>query len=176
MTSTDQAKKGFKTFVLTLSVSLIVFSVIYYLLTGSENTSDSELLTSESSTVQKENAPSVAGVTESSPFGGLAKKELIATTIPTNRYRPVPAVLADTDTTTTTVETGLPPVPVPQTTVSVPDGGVLEVTIGLLLSVFIFGIAFYWNKLNPRRLAMTNFEQRIIEDLNREDFNLLQFD
>src|SRR4030042_4042044 len=40
MNNSTQAQKGFQTFILTLSVSLIIFSVIYYFVTNLNKTPD----------------------------------------------------------------------------------------------------------------------------------------
>ena len=62
--NSQSAKNGFRTFILTLSVSLIVFSLIYYAIS---NTSDSSKKSLEFSSADKETAyvvETVAGVSD----------------------------------------------------------------------------------------------------------------
>lgn len=63
MNKSQQAKDGFKTFIITLSFSLVVFSAIYYIFTGSQkkpgieedtlSTTDSRVLSSQTSVFEK---------------------------------------------------------------------------------------------------------------------------
>jgi len=168
MQNSDNAKKGFKTFILTLSVSLIIFSVVYYFMTNNGSSSDSDLLSDTSSVTDKvtEDADVV------SPFGQIAAKKPS-----TSEFSNVPAVLAGTTvgvgTTTpgtsiggtTTGTTGVTTT-VKQSTV--PVTGTMDITIGLIVSSLIFAAAVFWNKLNPRKFALAGFEKKVLEDYSGE--------
>ena len=52
MNANEQAQKGFKTFILTLSISLIVFSVIYYLISNNSNFEQNSDLVGDASNAQ----------------------------------------------------------------------------------------------------------------------------
>jgi hypothetical protein len=167
MQNENNTKKGFRTFVLTLSVSLIIFSVVYFFMTnGDSSDSDSELLSDNSAITQEDK-----GDTEVvSPFGQLANKDS------SSEFSDVPAVLAGstvgTGTTSPTGTTGTTAtntrVGATQTSAAVPAAGTMEITIGLIMSSLIFAAAVFWNKLNPRKLALVGFEKKVLEDYDGE--------
>ena len=139
MNSTQQAQKGFKTFLLTLSISLIIFSVIYYVLTSS--TFNKSGLSAD---IEDEQAVLVE---EETVFGELASQKMDV---------PQRAVLAGADETDETT----------QGTTAVPDSGTFEVTVGLILSGITFLIGLYVIMRDPRKMALVGFERNTIKDLD----------
>lgn len=151
----ENAGKSFKTFVLTLSVSLIIFSVIYYAMTINSSTQesfDSEL--SMNSVIKEE----VKGAeTQKSVFSDIASKD------PGVKPKEVLAgsTVATTPTTVTT------PV-VAQTTQSAANlqTGTFSVTAGLFISLAMFLATIVFVSNNPRRLALSSFEKNALKDLD----------
>lgn len=145
MNRSDQAQKGFKTFLLTMSVSLLVFSIIYYVITNTSTTSFSDDIESDD--------VSAANEKESSPFAKLADQEI--------KDIPERAVLAGTDdlsgttTQTTQTTTGVP---------VAPNGGVLSITVGFFGSLAAFLLGMFVIYKDPRRLAISSFENKMIKD------------
>lgn len=157
-TAQSQAQKGFKTFILTLSVSLIVFSVLYYFISDAQVVDDTEVL---SDTAEYQTSTD----TQESAFGKLAAEKVDVS----NR-----AVLAGTDvntsgdmgedTTDTTVTTTTADTTVTESTTAVPDGGITQLTWGFLISLFAFTFGFIVITQNPRKLAINSFEKKMLED------------
>jgi len=162
--NSDSAKNGFKTFILTLSISLIVFSVVYYLVTNSSGdtsaapyqasvapatvaTAPTETLALAEDTGQVESASdSPAG----SVFGEIVDKP--ADALPTGA-----AVLAGATSSPVT----------PQTTGSgstVPETGIVGITAGLLVSLVFFLTGMYYISSNPRKTALSGFEKKVLKD------------
>jgi len=163
MNNSESAKRGFRTFILTLSISLMVFSALYYALTtynpqkdsgeerveavntaglsGSDNSRDSV-----PSTVTKgSETPDVQGAKDQrTVFGAVANSK------PTARPQEVLAGATSAPQTT-------------QSVTPVPSTGFTEMTIGLLLSFSLFVGAMIYSFLNPRKLALSNFEKKIVK-------------
>lgn len=150
----QQAKNGFKTFLLTFFGSLLVFGAFYYLITDSsaegisiEDPNGSIGYTKTADTpdddVQGVSDSTVEG-SVSSPFGELAAQEVNET-----KGR----VLAGADTTQSTQST-------------VPATGVGSITAGLVASVLLFAFFTYIVFLNPRKYALTKFEEGVVKDLD----------
>ena len=151
----DQAKKGLSTFVLTLSISLIVFSTIYYLMTT--KSSEPEESSSPISVVvanDSEAEPEIQGDTsQGTVFGEIASKD------PKDSYKQVLAGADEiTDTTTTTVT---------QTSQSNSNlnTGVTSITFGLVFSLVIFVSTIIFVSKNPRKLALSTFEKKTTKGL-----------
>lgn len=151
----DQAKKGLSTFVLTLSISLIVFSTIYYLMTT--KSSETEETTSPiSALVTDEGAvePEVQGdSSQTTIFGEIASRD------PKDSYKQVLAGADEiTDPTTTTVT---------QTSQSNSnlDTGVTSITFGLVFSLVLFVSTILFVSKNPRKLALSTFEKNTTKGL-----------
>ena len=140
MNSFDHAQKGFKTFIVTLTISLVVFSVLYYFLS---NKSDADINSNNSG---KQTSSVSTYVASTSPFEDLANKKIDV---------PKRAVLAGTDVAGETAPA--------QTSASVPNTGSTEVTIAFILSGIFLLIGFYVLYLNPRKLALRSFERRFDE-------------
>jgi len=149
MNNSTQAQKGFKTFLLTLSVSLIIFSVIYYVITNTSTQNESlpkdvvgavtESPKAENTGTPKESADSVFGKLAAQPMNVDSKAVLAGSTV---------------ETSSTT-----------QSTTSVPDTGVVGITFGLITSGLLFILATTVIAKDPRRLAMNSFEKRTIRKL-----------
>lgn len=140
MNSSDQAQKGFKTFILTLSMSLIVFSVVYYLISNSSAPEDlnANIDSAVSYEVEKDSAQ---------VFGDLADKQA------NESQKAVLAGTTSSDTETT------------QSTTPVPDSGMFGVTVGLFTSLLVFATGLFIIYKDPRKLALATFEKKILEDL-----------
>jgi len=152
-----QSTKGLSTFVLTLSISLIVFSAIYYFTTTGTSTSDYDGVSVgvvDEEKLEEEPAPQPTTMnteskidTESSVFGQLASS---------SRDSYSGQVLAGTDT----IISGSEP-EVKQTTQSNLETGVTSITFGLIsaLALFISGMVFIYK--GPRKAALSTFEKNI---------------
>jgi hypothetical protein len=152
----ENAGKSFKTFVLTLSVSLIVFSVVYYAMTMNSSQESFDNPLSDRSVVKEE----VKGVTtQKTVFSEIASKD------PGVRPKEVLAgsTVATTPTTVTT------PV-VTQTTQSAANlqTGTFSVTVGLILSLAMFLGTIVFISNNPRRLALSSFEKNALKDIEEK--------
>ena len=144
MNNTESAKKGFRTFILTLSISLIVFSGVYYLLTNygdngfdSGNVSKTEIVEN----VAPEEEPNVQGAKdEKTVFGDIVNKKPVS--------RPQEVLAGATSAPQTT-----------QSTTSVPATGYTEMTVGLIFSFLLFVGAMVYTSMNPRKMALSKFEK-----------------
>jgi len=148
MNNSESAKKGFRTFILTLSVSLIVFSAVYYFLTSYNIDSSNSGTGGKEVAVEKalvnEGSPNVQGAkTEKTVFGDIVNKK------PVSRTQEVLAGATSAPQTT-------------QSTTAVPATGYTEMTIGLILSLVLFIGAMIYNSLNPRKIALSKFEKDIL--------------
>lgn len=148
------AGKSFKTFLLTLSVSLILFSAVYYFLTTNASKPES-LDTSLSQEVVKQVSDNsnvkdqgqVAGSsTENTVFGTIASKETGGQT------RQVLAGSTETQQTTTTV----------------PVTGTTSVTVGLFSALMFFIAGLFVVSKNPRKLALNAFEKNVTKSVDEE--------
>jgi hypothetical protein len=139
MNQAEQAQKGFKTFILTLSISLIVFSAVYYFITNSSSISVTPDI--ESDTQVTSDKPLDKTADSSNVFGTLANQKI-------TNVQPQ-AVLAATDTAME-----------PTQATGTPNGGVESITIGLIVSVAIFMFGMYVIANDPRRLAIKSFEDK----------------
>lgn len=140
MNQAEQAQKGFKTFIITLSISLIVFSAVYYFITNSSSISATPDIESDSQMTKTEDDINKTA-DASTVFGTLASKKNIG-------VQPQ-AVLAGSDIA---VE--------PTQSTGTPQGGVVSITIGLIVSVAIFLFGMFVIANDPRRMAIRNFEDK----------------
>jgi hypothetical protein len=151
------AGKSFRTFLLTLSVSLILFSGVYYFLTTnaskpeSLNTSLNEkVVTKVTDNSNTQNATQVAGAaTEKTVFGSIASKDTGGQT------RQVLAGATETSQTTT-------PAPVTGTT---------SVTMGLFGALIFFVASLFVVSKNPRKLALSTFEKSVTKSVDEDGSN-----
>ena len=184
MNSKTQATKGFKTFILTLAISLIVFSAIYYIINNEqEETSyvekneissslkapvsldeDLETATLGEADVRAEETPVDVseGVEEekASVFEELANQKM--DNIPQRQ------VLAGSDTadTATMVATESTSDATETAQSTVPDTGISGPTMGIVLTLVILGFAAYVMFIGPRNIALYNFEKDVLDDLD----------
>ena len=156
MNSNAQAQKGFKTFILTLVISLVVFSAIYYIINSDSTTETNYTAPKEEKLPVQANSSmetSTLGDTSTrSVFGELAATEA-------EEYDVQPKqVLAGAETyQEDTVETSQSTVPVT---------GFFGPTFGLVVSLFTLGIGAYLIFLGPRKTALASFEKNVIKDLD----------
>lgn len=150
MNNSTQAQKGFKTFLLTLSVSLIIFSVIYYVITNTSVQNESlpnDVVGSVVNTPQEVAAQETPTENDSTVFGKLANQPMNVES---------KAVLAGSTVETTGTT---------QSTTSVPATGVVGITFGLITSGLLFILATTVIAKDPRKLAINAFEKRTIKRL-----------
>jgi len=141
----DQAKNGFKTFVVTLSVSLLLFGALYYLITDFSSDIDIEDTSAGKPTTVAYDPSTVKGTTtQNSVF-----KDITETPVKT---KPATVLAEADDTTTTTEET---------TESTVPDTG-SETLIGTVLAMGFFSAAVYILVVGPRKFALAGFEKDML--------------
>jgi len=194
MNSNKQAAKGFKTFILTLVISLAVFSGIYYFINSQEKETISKsaqgsrqelavpasrqgnveeatlgdnsgrVASEEELVTPEETAP----VTESVGLGEAPAPSVFAQLASQKMDVPQRMVLAGSDTASTTaaITTGgtAPSSETAQSTV--PDTGMSGPTLGVVLTLVILGFAAYIMFLGPRNIALYNFEKDVLDDLD----------
>jgi hypothetical protein len=157
MNPETQAKNGFKTFIVTLSVSLVVFSALYYVVNDvSGNVDIEDYQAIEKKAVAFEVEKEVKGAKTESAFG------LLANTTPLEE----PQVLAGTDDATTTTDTTTATTTTTTTATTdetvestVPETGSATL-MGTLVSVGLFSVALYFILVGPRKFALASFEDR----------------
>jgi hypothetical protein len=148
MNNSESAKKGFRTFILTLSISLMVFSAVYYVLTTysppKEQAKSQTAAVVTGNEATKEESPNVQGAKdERTVFGEIASVK--------PQTRPQEVLAGATSAPQTT-----------QSTTSVPTTGYVEMTVGLILSLALFIGAMIYNLMDPRKLALSRFEKKIL--------------
>lgn len=149
------AGRSFRTFLLTLSVSLILFSTVYYFLTTNVSRPEALETSLNEKTVKKvsddsevKNQGEVAGLaTEKTVFGNIASKET------GGQVRQVLAGSTETEQTTTTA----------------PVTGTTSVTIGLFSALIFFIASLFIVSKNPRKLALSSFEKKISRSINEDE-------
>ena len=149
MYTEQQAKSGFKTFVVTLSVSLLLFGALYYLITGFSqeiDIEDSSASTDGGETTVVYNASDankevMGATTQSSVFGEIAQA-------PVNAH---PETVLAAGVFAKTTES-----PVPAT------GS--NTLLGITMAVASFSAAAYVLLIGPRKLALSGFEREITEE------------
>lgn len=155
MNNSEQAKNGFKTFLITFGVSLLVFGFFYYLLSDTsaneisiEDETASTLgytkTTEETAETPKVDVTKEVASAEDTPFGKLSNQKL------DTQSR---VVLAGATSQTT------------QSTTPVPETGDFTITVALLTSLSLIGFFIYLLVLNPRKYALSKFEEDVIQDL-----------
>ncbi len=146
MNNSESAQKGFKTFILTLSVSLIVFSVVYYFLSNypankSSNSPQAVATTSTTASVEgaKDERTDQAD-TSTSVFGAIVNKK------PQGKAQVLSGATQASQSTT-----------------AVPTTGIAGITIGLALSFGLFLAAIIFTSMNPRKMALRSFEKEVLK-------------
>ena len=183
MNANEQAQKGFKTFILTLSISLIVFSVIYYLISNNSNfEQNSDLVGDSSNTQPVVNAEAAEVVQPEAPaeIVEAPTEPQVDETVAVVEEEVTEALVAEAESevagiateasvfeqlasqTGTTRQTGAVLAGASESSQStVPVTGVTSVTFGLISSLVIFfGVMLFMSK-DPRRFAMSGFEKKM---------------
>jgi hypothetical protein len=142
MNNSTIAKNGFKTFILTLAVSLVVFSVIYYIQTDVSTKVNIESSDKVSQTKEK-NSKEVSSAADSRVFKTIADEKTQASER---------AVLGGATTKETTQST-------------VPATGITEITYAFVVSLGLILFGVYLFVYEPRRKALLDFERRVKKDL-----------
>ena len=156
MNSNTQAQKGLKTFLLTLVISLVVFSAIYYIINADTPEKNSYEGAAESSlNVQRNSSADTATLGDTntrSVFGELASTEAQDYDV-----QPRQVLSGAEEYDEDTIET---------TQTTVPVTGIFGPTFGLLLSSLSLGLGAYLIFLGPRKSALASFEKGVIKDLD----------
>jgi hypothetical protein len=147
----EQAKNGFKTFVVTLAISLVVFGGLYYLITGFSDEIDIE---DTSASMEADIAYKKTGVQgrTTSVFQEISEK-------PVNAHPA--AVLAGADEVITEESTESTTTTTATTTSTVVPGTGSETLIGTMLSISFFTLTAYTLFVGPRKFALKKFEEEI---------------
>lgn len=153
-TKKQQAKNSFKTFVVTLSVSIVIFSSLYYLIGNFTKEVDIEKFNVESETAYKKTVKGSTTKKSDSPFANLKETS--------------PQVLSGTDTDTndtteTDTTTNIDEEVEESTESEVPETGSYTL-IGTILSVGFFSLALITILSGPRKMALSKFENSMLED------------
>lgn len=156
-----QSTKGLSTFVLTLSISLIVFSAIYYFMTTKTPTSDYDDVrvgvATETELEEEQDSQPITDNTGEEVAAGSSIFGQLASASPDSYSG---QVLAGTDAVESEVPTEVP-AEVSETTQSNLETGVTSITFGLIsaLALFISGMVFIHK--GPRKVALNTFEKNI---------------
>lgn len=146
MYSEQQAKNGFKTFVVTLSVSLLLFGALYYLITGFSQEIDIE---GSSTPVAYNTAPATNTYYNASNENVKGTTTTVFSTIADKPVNARPAtVLASATTAAESTES------------TVPNTG-SNTLLGTIMAVGSFSAALYVLMLGPRKFALSGFEREI---------------
>ncbi len=163
MNAKQQAQNGFKTFIVTFLGSLVIFGSFYYFLmeasTEDVNVEDSSTLMGETRTAENDTMPTqaleaseVTNETEDVKGAAVAGDSPFAQLSAQNVYTAQGAVLSGTDQTTQS---------------TVPSTGFTSITMGLVISVALFSFFMYIVFINPRRYALSKFEENVMRDLEK---------
>jgi hypothetical protein len=158
MNTTEQAKNGFKTFILTFSISVLVFGAFYYLVSAS-TASDVDIEKSNVMGVTSidDTGSTVSEGTTSSPFEELVRNtpdvQPAAVLSGADEGAPLGGPLDDGSTSQTTQST-------------VPETGMVGMTVAFSFSVMLLGLFAYIIFINPRKYALSKFEKSMSEDLD----------
>lgn len=150
MNNNYQAKNGFKTFIITLSVSIFVFSSIYYLVAQGFNkdTTETSIEAAPTTTTQVQQ-----NLTGDSVFGEISKKSMENVTPQVaGASDEKPQVLAGSDVNETTQST-------------VPDTGSNTMFVAFVIAMSAIALGAYVFLIGPRKFALGSFEKRVIKEL-----------
>lgn len=140
MNNAQAAKNGFKTFLVTLVISMTVFGLFYYFISTDTKEPDIEKETIGNVQNTKDTLANSSNTTDS-PFENLSQAKV-------DIQKKV--VLSEST----------------QSTVSVPQTGSTGVTVGLMVSSVILAFGAYITVIGPRKKALERFEKRILNDLD----------
>lgn len=146
MNNIQTAKNGFKTFLITLVISLAVFSLFYYAFSARVKTPDIEKETSSAVTDSKDTVALAVNQnspvdTSISPFKDLSQNKM-----------DVEKKIVLSEST--------------QSTSSVPETGGTGITVGLIVSSVVLFLGFYVVYTGPRKYALNRFEKKVLKDLD----------
>ncbi len=163
--NSTQAQKGFKTFIITLLVSFVVFSAVYYLANQiSSRDYANDLANDLSMQVASQDAPS-ATVSDGAVLGTETVSEPQQPTVPVQDDQPSvfkelanqkPNVQPKFVLAGSTSESTTPPVP---------ETGSTGITLGLAFSTVVFAAGVYWISKDPRKNALKAFEDNVTKNL-----------
>lgn len=195
MNNSTQAQKGFKTFLLTLSISLIVFSVIYFVITNNSSSKVNLDANVESNAQQAANNPTANAETtpNEQEIPGEVAGATVGPEIPVETVQgPTLAKTAPATVEKDSKETVFGKIAAAKPTVqaravlaattaasqstlangtngsngnAVPNGGTVSITFGLILSLLAFAGGMFVIYKDPRRMALVDFEKRAVKDL-----------
>ncbi len=160
MNNSEQAKNGFKTFLITFGVSLLIFGFFYYLLSdtsaneisiedgesntlGYTKTTEAAAETPKVDVTKELASAEVPVASDDTPFGKLSNQKVDA--------QPRVVLAGATQTT--------------ESTTPVPETGDFTITVALLTSLSLIGFFVYILVLNPRKYALSKFEEDVLNDL-----------
>lgn len=151
MNNSESAKKGFRTFILTLAVSLMVFSAVYYVLTTYTQNNEplNTIVAVEEKVEESAGEKALANDLSAEVQGAKDEKTVFGEIADKKPQVMTQAVLAGATSAPQT----------PETTSSVPVTGFSEMTVGLILSLALFVGAMIYTVKNPRKLALAKFEK-----------------
>jgi hypothetical protein len=159
MNNSSQAKNGFKTFVATLVISLVLFGAIYYLVTSGTGRIDieSDTLTGvgEVHNVEEEKESAFGKLARQSDSEGdvlaeIDEPEFDEFLAEMEEYDEE-IILLDEDQAT-------------PSTVPVPETGVVGTTYALIISTTVMVLGVYLLIVEPRRRALLGFERKASKD------------
>lgn len=188
MTNSEQAKNGFKTFIVTFGISLLVFGFFYYLLSGSpvENVSIEDEATATSYVKKSDSASKPAAVAantqedtarNSDRSGPAANQYTVQLPSTEGQVAGVSDEKSESSSPfgelvktkpaveSPTVLAGADAVETTQSTTPVPETGDFTMTLALLTSISLLGFFGYILFLNPRKYALSRFERDVIDEL-----------
>ncbi len=140
----SQGKNGFKTFVVTLGLSLAVFGTAYYLITESTSEVDIEKEAAEISLRKSQEEVASYTAEQATAFEKLVSQEMDV---------PGKAVLAGATSTDETTQA-----------TQVPETG-SNTAYALLASLTALTLGGYMFVYGPRRLALSGFEKKVLKNL-----------
>ena len=192
MNSKTQAARGFKTFLLTLVVSLVVFSAIYFIINTEQDTEPTQPTKSSQQTLnapfnkstdtktqtlgesdtreQPQVQPQPADVSAPVAVAEVAAGASVFEQLANQKMdvEPQRQVLAESDTADTTAMVATnnteDTTEVAQSTV--PNTGISGPTMGVILTLVILGFAAYVMFIGPRNIALYNFEKDVLDELD----------
>jgi hypothetical protein len=164
MNNSEVAKNGFKTFLLTLTLSLVLFSVVYYLATDTAPDVDIEAGSAAEfvESLPEPTVPASETVTEDVPHN---PEELVAAQVQVSADAPVSA-FSDISRRPLDVDSQkvLGAGDIGETTQStVPATATLSVTYAFIITVSTVLVGFYL-MISSKKKALVSFENRVKRD------------
>ncbi|EKE00046.1 MAG: hypothetical protein ACD_22C00100G0010 [uncultured bacterium] len=148
MNNSEVAKNGFKTFLITLLLTLVLFSVVYYLASDSSLKVDIEKGDTSNVVSVKKDATTVgkvAAVANDSSGEFVVKQSAFEALNKQKTASPLVLGAASTETTQSTV----------------PATGTTEITYAFVASLCLTAFGFYMLVVSPRKKALANFERNV---------------